>query len=134
MSYLKLLTQLKTEELLEKTFKAGILPNDGGIIAGFPETIISFNEEEFYLFIFEGIFRPKYDYKHQFKFSEIRGIEMGKYHFKNHYLKLIFEDDRYFVFNYFYRVKGAPKQSENVKAFIDKLTALATIVEKETEG
>lgn len=116
----KFLEQLNEEVIFENTFKAGIIPSDG-IIEGFPEIIVSFEENDFFVYVFEGIFKPKFKNKYEFLFSDIKEIEMGKYNFKDPYIKLIFNDDKHFTFTYLLKQRKYPKQKKYLMKFIDKL-------------
>ncbi len=117
----KLLEQLNQDELYQNTFKIGFLPNDGKLVEGLEEGIISFNEKSFSIFVFEGIFKPKYKEKLEFLFAEIKEIEMGKYNFKDRYLKLIFDDEKYLVFNYLLKQRKYKEQALYANKFIDIL-------------
>lgn len=121
MTVNKLLEQLNKEELLENTFKIGSLPNEGKLLEGLEEAIISFNEEKFIIFIFEGIFKPKYQRKMDFLFKDIKEIEIGKYNLRDKYIKLNFADEKYLAFNYLLKQRKYKEQSLYANKFIDIL-------------
>ncbi len=123
----KLLLQLNQNELLNNTFKIGFLPNDGKLVEGLEEALISFNDEEFKVFIFEGVFKPKYQKTLKFYFKDIKEIEMGKYTIKDKYLKLIFNDEEYLVFSYFYKQRKYEKQAINVEKFLNILYEISNM-------
>lgn len=106
--------------------RIGVLPNDGLIIPGFPEGLLTFDLEGFQIFTFEGLLKLTYEHqKFVFKFDEIKEIEMGKYNFKDRYLKITFKDDRYVAFSYHLNDKKYPLQSSLIEAFMRKLESLA---------
>lgn len=106
----------------------GILPNEGGIIEGFPECVLSFDEDHFRLHVFKGFLKPKFeDEQHTFSFSDIKEIEMGKYNFKDYYIKITFKDETYLAFSYLHKVRKYQKQHENIVAFIHKLESISTL-------
>ncbi|MCU0104317.1 hypothetical protein N7603_01450 [Acholeplasma vituli] len=117
----------KTEPNLSTTvLRVGVLPNDGNIIPGFPEALLVFDEESFTIYTFEGLLKLTYeDQKYNFRFDEIKEIELGKYNFKDRYLKITFKDDRYIAFSYHLKDKKYPYQSRLVEAFMRKLESLA---------
>ena len=122
-----LIELLKTHEEIETNdiLRIGILPNDGLIIPGFPEALLSFDEDSFDIYTFDGLIKFTYEkQKYSFQFNQIKEIEMGKYNFKDRYLKLTFKDDRYIAFSYHLKDKKYPSQSELIEAFIRKLESL----------
>lgn len=105
----------------------GILPNDGGIINTFPQAILTFDETTFNVYLFDGLIRLKYaGENYRFSFNDLREIELGKYNFKERYIKLVFSDTRFIAFNYRLKVKDFDVQKENIEAFIDKLEQIST--------
>lgn len=127
MKTVDMIQLLKTYETFDTNgiLRIGILPNDGLIIPGFPEALLSFDEEAFQIFTFEGLIKLTYErQKYTFQFDQIKEIEMGKYNFKDRYLKLTFKDDRYIAFSYHLKDKKYPAQSELIEVFIRKLESL----------
>jgi hypothetical protein len=119
---------LKTYESLDhlKPMRIGILPNDGLIIPGFPEALLTFDLDTFKIYTFEGLIQLTYEHqKYAFSYAEIKEIEMGKYNFKDRYLKITFKDDRYVAFSYHLKDKQYPEQTSLVEAFLNKLESLA---------
>ena len=124
----KLINSLKELKVFEgnRPVYIGMLPNDGQIIAGFPQAILSFDEENFYIYLFQGFVRLKYDNeKFVFKFSDIKEIELGKYNFKERYIKLSFDETHFVAFNYRFKVKGLESQKDNAAEFIRKLEEIS---------
>jgi hypothetical protein len=119
---------LKTYEDLDHLtpMRIGILPNDGLIIPGFPEALLTYDLDQFTIYTFEGLIKLTYEHqKYTFLFSDIKEIEMGKYNFKDRYLKITFKDDRYVAFSYHLNDKKYSEQSSLVEAFMQKLESLA---------
>lgn len=132
MNFNKMLQQINTS-LLSHVSSVGILPNDGGIIEGFPECALSFDYEQFRLHIFSGYFKPVYQDRYEtFLFSDIKEIEMGKYNFKDHYIKITFKDDKYIAFSYLFKVRKYKDQMENIFKFIKKLESISTLDKEES--
>lgn len=128
MKTLQMIELLKIHEDLAslKPMRIGVLPNDGLIIPGFPEALLTFDLDQFTIYTFEGLIKLTYEHqKNTFSFSEIKEIEMGKYNFKDRYLKITFKDDRYVAFSYHLNDKKYPSQSSLVEAFMHKLESLA---------
>lgn len=128
MKTLQMIELLKIHEDLAslKPMRIGVLPNDGLIIPGFPEALLTFDLDQFTIYTFEGLIKLTYEHqKYTFSFSEIKEIEMGKYNFKDRYLKITFKDDRYVAFSYHLNDKMYPDQSTLVEAFMHKLESLA---------
>ncbi len=128
MQALKMIKKIKDSGLFEYDFPTyiGILPNDGKIISGFPQAILTFSETNFNIYPFKGLFRYTYENEvYRFSFSDIKEIEMGKYNFKNRYIKIVFSDDRFIAFDYRFKVKKYPEQKTNLIKFIEKLNTLA---------
>ncbi len=128
MKTLDLITLLQQYEDLNqlKPMRIGVLPNDGLIIPGFPEALLTFDLDGFKIYTFEGLIKFTYEHqKYDFKFEEIKEIEMGKYNFKDRYLKITFKDDRYVAFSYHIRDKKYPEQAILIEAFMHKLESLA---------
>lgn len=127
-----MLKQIKeaNQEFLENPIYIGILPNNGEIIDGYPQAILAFNDEKFTIYTFKGIRKFSYDNKvYSFKFSDITEMEMGKYNFKNLYIKIIFEQ-KFIAFQYFLKIKTHPEQETNINLFIKKLESIATKIEE----
>lgn len=98
------------------------IPNDGQIIETIRKLIVEFNEDEFSIYVFKGIFRQKFqDEIYNYKFLDITLVEFGKYSFKHPFIRIGFEDGKFFVFSYFEKVKSHNKQSVNLNTFINKL-------------
>jgi hypothetical protein len=119
---------LKTYEDLasQQPIRIGILPNDGMIIPGFPEALLTFDLDVFTIYTFEGLIQLTYEHqKYTFSFGEIKEIEMGKYNFKDRYLKITFKDDKYVAFSYHTKDKNYLEQGTLVEAFLHKLESLA---------
>ena len=128
---------MKTTELIDllqkyedlqglNPMRVGILPNDGLIIPGFPEALLTFNLEGFQIYTFEGLIKLSYEHqKFAFLYTEIKEIEMGKYNFKDRYLKITFKDDKYVAFSYHLKDKKYPLQERLVESFMHKLESLA---------
>lgn len=128
MKTIELIEYLKKQETIQSTqiVRIGILPNDGLIIPGFPEALMSFDEDTFTIYTFDGLLKLTYEgQKYAFNFSEIKEIELGKYNFKDRYLKLTFKDDRYIAFSYHLKDKKYPEQAPLFEAFMHKLESLA---------
>lgn len=105
----------------------GILPNDGGIINKYPQAVLSMTESGFNLYLFEGIIKLRYDHEfYQFNYADIREIELGKYNFKERYIKIMFADERFIAFNYRLKIKGFEEQNSNIDAFIKKLEEISS--------
>ncbi|NLN50297.1 MAG: hypothetical protein GX149_01560 [Acholeplasmataceae bacterium] len=116
---------------LDNPVYIGILPNDGEIIAGYPQAILTFDETDFNIYTFKGIRHFSFDGNvYQFKFSEIKEIELGKYNFRNPYLKISFADQKYLAFGYYLRAKNYLPQKTNIEKFIAQLSSIATEVEE----
>jgi|GEM_PF-2286967 len=128
MKTLAMIDLLKTYEELQglKPMRIGVLPNDGLIIPGFPEALLTFDLDTFTIYTFEGLIQLTYEHqKYAFAYSDIKEIEMGKYNFKDRYLKITFKDDRYVAFSYHLKDKKYPEQTALVEAFLHKLESLA---------
>lgn len=128
MKTIELIEYLKKQETIQSTqiVRIGILPNDGLIIPGFPEALMSFDEDTFTIYTFDGLLKLTYEgQKYSFHFNEIKEIELGKYNFKDRYLKLTFKDDRYIAFSYHLKDKKYPEQAPLFEAFMHKLESLA---------
>lgn len=135
MNFNHLIKQVKTIDNppLKHISSVGILPNDGGIIAGFPECVLSFDDTNFRLHEFDGIFKPTYQGEvHTFLFSEIKEIEMGKYNFKDNYIKITFKDDKFIAFSYLFNVRKYKEQKENILRFILKLESISKVETSES--
>lgn len=128
MNFNNLIKQVNDLEIppLSYISSIGILPNDGGVIEGFPDCVLSFNESEFRLHIFRGYLNPKYEGEVKtFLFKEIKEIEMGKYNLKDKYIKIVFNDDKFIAFNYVFKIRKYPFQQENIMRFIMKLESIS---------
>lgn len=126
MNFLKMIEQLNNMSLAN-VISIGMLPNDGGIIEGFPEAVLSFDEKTFTIYTFKGFFRPQYEGESfAFSFLDIKEIEMGKYNFRDTYIKITFKDEKFIAFSYFLKVKGYKPQKPNMQAFIEILESIST--------
>ncbi len=128
MKTTELIDLLQKYEDLEglKPMRVGVLPNDGLIIPGFPEALLTFTDDGFLIFTFEGLIKLSYEHqKYEFKYAMIKEIEMGKYNFKDRYLKITFKDDRYVAFSYHLKDKNYPLQERLIESFMHKLESLA---------
>lgn len=120
----KVIEMIKNLELLNlgKEFIVEFIPNDGGIYEKINQGVITFNEKEFNIYIFRGIFKKKFNGKTlKYKFSEIKDVDFGTYGFKHPYVKIIFEKDKYLVFSYYLKIKKFAEQEKNIKQFFDIL-------------
>lgn len=116
----------KEQKVLSNPFKVGILPNDGGIIIGFPEAILSFDEDSFTIYTFDGLVKLVYEGFHfKFSYDDIKEVELGKYNFKDRYMKVVFEDDKFIAFNYHEKNKKYPNQALNMAKFFDLIERLS---------
>ena len=117
----------KSESIkLIKPLKIGILPNSGQIIKGFPEAILDFDHEKFTIYTFVGILKLIYkNEKYTFYYQEIKEIELVKYNFKDRYMKIIFEDDRFVAFAYKLNYNKYPNHGLNVESFFKQIESLA---------
>lgn len=129
MNFNQLIKQITNNKIppLSHISSVGILPNDGGLIVGFPECVLSFDDTQFRLHEFVGFLKPKYEQVHTFLFADIKEIEMGKYNFKDNYIKIVFKDDKFIAFSYLYKVRKYDKQRENILLFIQKLESISTL-------
>lgn len=128
MNFNNLIKQVNNLETppLSHISSIGILPNDGGLIDGFPECVLSFNENEFRLHIFRGYLKPKFEGEVKtFLFKDIKEIEMGKYNIKDRYIKILFNDDKFIAFSYVFKIRKYPNQQENIMRFIMKLKSIS---------
>ncbi len=128
MNFNNLIKQVNELEMppLSHISSVGILPNDGGVIDGFPDCVLSFNESEFRLHIFRGYLKPKYEGEIKtFLFEDIKEIEMGKYNLKDRYIKIIFKNDKFIAFSYGFKIRKYPSQQENILRFITKLESIS---------
>ena len=115
---------------LDNPIYIGMLPNNGNIIEGYPQAILTFDETNFKIYTFQGIRKYRFNGDvYDFSFVDITEIEMGKYNFKNLYIKIGFSESDFIAFQYFLKVKGHEKQQENINKFIEKLESIATVVE-----
>lgn len=124
MNPMKMIDTIKESGLYELSNPTyiGILPNDGGIIEGFPQAILTYDEESFNIYTFSGYFRLKFDKKvYKYKFSDILEIEMGKYNFKENYIKIVFDDEKFIAFNYYKKVRKLENQRGRIELFIKLL-------------
>lgn len=132
MSAIKMINELNEMGVFELTNPTyiGILPNDGGIIEGYPQAILTYNETHFNIYTFKGLMRFKYDGNvYKYAFSDLREIELGKYNFKHPYIKLTFKNDKFIAFTYFKKVRKFPDQSGRIDLFIKLLENTATVIE-----
>lgn len=114
------LEDLKLENL-GVSFIVQLIPNDGKIYENIAEAVITFNNEEFNVHIFEGLFKKKYINSLKFKYEDIKDVHFGKYGFKHPYVKIDFDIDVFFVFSYYLKVKGFSLQKENINKFFEIL-------------
>ena len=125
------LNNLKILELKNPTY-IGILPNDGDIIPGYPQAILTYDETHFNIYTFKGLIKFKFDGNiYKYAFSDLREIELGKYNFKNHYIKLTFDNEKFIAFTYFKKVKQFPEQQGRINLFIKLLENTATVIESD---
>jgi hypothetical protein len=125
------LNNLKILELKNPTY-IGILPNDGDIIPGYPQAILTYDETHFNIYTFKGLIKFKFDGNiYKYAFSDLREIELGKYNFKNHYIKLTFDNEKFIVFTYFKKVRQFPEQLGRINLFIKLLESTATVIESD---
>lgn len=128
MNIYKMIEQI---EMLEKTklqnpFKIGILPNDGGLITGFPEAMLSFNDEAFTIYVLDGLVKLTYErHKINFLYDDIKEVELGKYNFKDDYMKIIFEDDKFIAFNYHNKHRKYKEQKDNMNRFFKLIESMS---------
>lgn len=128
MDIYKLIEQIETTEKikLQNPFKIGVLPNDGGIIVGFPEGILSFDEEKFIIYVFDGLIKLTYEgHKISFLYDDIKEVELGKYNFKDNYMKIIFENEKFVAFNYHNKHKKYKEQKDNMDKFFTLIESMA---------
>jgi len=125
------LNNLKILELKNPTY-IGILPNDGDIIPGYPQAILTYDETHFNIYTFKGLIKFKFDGNiYKYAFSDLREIELGKYNFKNHYIKLTFDNEKFIAFTYFKKVRQFPEQLGRINLFIKLLESTATVIESD---
>lgn len=125
------LNNLKILELKNPTY-IGILPNDGDIIPGYPQAILTYDETHFNIYTFKGLIKLKFDGNiYKYAFSDLREIELGKYNFKNHYIKLTFDNEKFIAFTYFKKVRQFPEQLGRINLFIKLLESTATVIESD---
>ena len=108
MSAIKMIEELNNLKILElkNPTYIGILPNDGDIIPGYPQAILTYDETHFNIYTFKGLIKFKFDGNiYKYAFSDLREIELGKYNFKNHYIKLTFDNEKFIAFTYFKKVR-----------------------------
>lgn len=110
---------------LGKKFIVEFIPNDGGIYEKNSRGIITFNKEEFNIYIFEGIFKKRYSgIILKYKFDEIEDVSFGTYGFKHPYVKIVFKKDKYIVFSYYLKIKKYAEQEQNINQFFDILNEI----------
>lgn len=125
------LNNLKILELKNPTY-IGILPNDGDIIPGYPQAILTYDETHFNIYTFKGLIKLKFDGNiYKYAFSDLREIELGKYNFKNHYIKLTFDNEKFIAFTYFKKVRQFPEQLGRINLFIKLLESTAMVIESD---
>lgn len=116
----------KEEKILNHPFKVGILPNSGQIIPGFPEAILDFDETGFGVYTFDGLVKLVYNkQKFHFLYDDIKEVELGKYNFKDRYMKITFEDDKFVAFAYKLNYKKYPFHQENMTLFFDRIESMS---------
>lgn len=124
----KMIIQIEeaTKTHLNHPFKIGILPNDGNIILGFPEAILDFDDLGFKIYTFDGLIKLTYIGDiYEIKYSDISEIELGKYNFKEKYMKVILKDERFVAFNYSLKRNKYPYHAINVDRFFNKIESLS---------
>ncbi|MDY0316328.1 MAG: hypothetical protein WC185_00090 [Acholeplasmataceae bacterium] len=134
MSAIKMIEELNNLKILElkNPTYIGILPNDGDIIPGYPQAILTYDETHFNIYTFKGLIKFKFDGNiYKYAFSDLREIELGKYNFKNHYIKLTFDNEKFIVFTYFKKVRQFPEQLGRINLFIKLLESTATVIESD---
>jgi hypothetical protein len=134
MSAIKMIEELKNLKILElkNPTYIGILPNDGDIIPGYPQAILTYDETHFNIYTFKGLIKFKFDGNiYKYAFSDLREIELGKYNFKNHYIKLTFDNEKFIAFTYFKKVRQFPEQLGRINLFIKLLESTATVIESD---
>lgn len=134
MSAIKMIEELKDLGILElkNPTYIGILPNDGDIIPGYPQAILTYDETHFNIYTFKGLFKFKFDGNiYKYAFSDLREIELGKYNFKHHYIKLTFDNEKFIAFTYFKKVRQFPEQQGRINLFIKLLENTATVIESD---
>ncbi len=131
MKIIKMIEQIKTNNDydLNDPIYMGVLPNDGHIIDGYPQAILTFDDDHFIIFTFKGMIRHTYDKFYKFSFEDITEMQIGKYNFKDRFIKINFGEENYIAFQYFLKVKGHQDQQQNLEKFIKKLESIATIIE-----
>lgn len=134
MSATKMIKELKDLGILElkNPTYIGILPNDGDIIPGYPQAILTYDETHFNIYTFKGLIKFKFDGNiYKYAFSDLREIELGKYNFKHHYIKLTFDNEKFIAFTYFKKVRQFPEQQGRINLFIKLLENTATVIESD---
>lgn len=134
MSAIKMIEELNNLKILElkNPTYIGILPNDGDIIPGYPQAILTYDETHFNIYTFKGLIKFKFDGNiYKYAFCDLREIELGKYNFKNHYIKLTFDNEKFIVFTYFKKVRQFPEQLGRINLFIKLLESTATVIESD---
>ncbi|MCK9493574.1 MAG: hypothetical protein M0Q00_04305 [Acholeplasmataceae bacterium] len=134
MSAIKMIEELNNLKILElkNPTYIGILPNDGDIIPGYPQAILTYDETHFNIYTFKGLIKFKFDGNiYKYAFSDLREIELGKYNFKNHYIKLTFDNEKFIAFTYFKKVRQFPEQLGRINLFIKLLESTATVIESD---
>ncbi len=131
----KMIEQLNKQDIkLNKTFIGDNVPNDGGIVETIRELIIDFNNKEFNVYVFKGIFKRVYQKKSfSYKFNDIKLVQFGKYSFKHPFIKIGFKDEKYLVFSYFTKIRSHENQNKYLSEFIEKLEEIKENIEKEDE-
>ncbi|MDD4823728.1 MAG: hypothetical protein PHU13_00475 [Acholeplasmataceae bacterium] len=134
MSAIKMIEELNNLKILElkNPTYIGILPNDGDIIPGYPQAILTYDETHFNIYTFKGLIKFKFDGNiYKYAFSDLREIELGKYNFKNHYIKLTFDNEKFIAFTYFKKVRQFPEQLGRINLFIKLLESTAMVIESD---
>lgn len=134
MNPMKMIDAIKESGLYELSNPTyiGILPNDGGIIEGFPQAILTYDDVSFNIYTFSGYFKLRFDEKvYKYQFSDMKEIEMGRYNFKENYIKIAFEDDKFIAFNYYMKVRKLENQRGRIELFIKLLERHSTLEEKD---
>lgn len=121
---IKTIETIKDLELLNfgRPFSIELISNDGGIYEKMGQGVITFNEKQFNIYIFEGIFKKKFSGKVlEFNFLDIKDVEFGKYGFKHPYVQIYFKENKYIVFSYYLKIKSYKEQEENINSFFNIL-------------
>lgn len=131
---IKNIQTIKDLDLLNygRPFSVELISNDGGIYEKMGQGVITYNEKQFNIYIFEGVFKKKFKRKVlEYKFSDIKDVEFGKYGFKHPYVQIHFKENEYIVFSYYLKIKSHKEQEENINSFFDVLGEIEVEVLKD---